>query len=105
MAEKDARRRLDDALRRIVELQLGRIRRRVAESYRATFEYSPELVQSIAARCSEVDTGARNIDHILTRTLLPEVSAQLLARMAEGNAVTRVFISVTPQGEFMYELA
>ena len=51
-----------------------------------TFHYDPELVAGIASRCTEVASGARNVDHILTRTLLPEMSAEFLARMADGQA-------------------
>jgi type VI secretion system protein VasG len=95
----------DATLRRIVELQLGRIRRRVEEAYRAKFDYSPELVQSVAARCTEVDTGARNIDHILSRSMLPEISAEILSRMADGRPIQSVFVSVSEQGKFQYQIA
>ena len=54
----------------------------------------------IADRCTEVETGARNVDHILTRTLLPEMSAAFLARMAEGQAIGQVHVSVDEQGGF-----
>ena len=74
-------------MRRIVVLQLDRIARRVAENHRAKFHDDPELVAGVAARCTEVESGARNVDHILTRTLLPEMSAEFLARMAEGRAI------------------
>ena len=60
----------DDVLKRIVVLKLGKIRRRIEENYKAKVEYSPELVQAVANRCTEVDTGARNVDHILNGTLL-----------------------------------
>ena len=76
----------DDVMRKIVVLQLQRIGQRVRESYGAAFDYDPEIVASVAERCTEVDTGARNIDHILTRTLLPDLSAAFLARMAEGQS-------------------
>jgi type VI secretion system protein VasG len=95
----------DEAMRRIVELQLARIARRVRESYNASFEYAPEVVDSIASRCKEVETGARNVDNILTRTLLPELSAECLGRMAAGESVTRTRIGVGDQGRFTYELS
>ncbi|MCI0629483.1 MAG: type VI secretion system ATPase TssH [Phycisphaerales bacterium] len=94
----------DDVMRKIIELQLGRIRRRVRENYKATFTYSPELVASIADRCKEVSTGARNVDHILTRTLLPEISAEFLSRMAEGQPITSVNVSVNNEGRFEYAI-
>jgi type VI secretion system protein VasG len=92
----------DDVMKSIVELQLGRIRRRVEENYKATFRYKPSLVESIAARCKEADTGARNVDHILSRSMLPELSAQFLARMAEGRSIRGVQVDVTSAGDFSY---
>lgn len=94
----------DEVLKLIVKLQLGRVRARVVDTYGATFDYSPELVDSIAERCTEVDTGARNIDHILTRTLLPEISAEFLARMARGESIDSVHVTVTDQGGFEYRI-
>jgi type VI secretion system protein VasG len=94
----------DSVMRAIIELQLGRIRRRVQENYRAQFSYSPELVAGIAERCKEVDTGARNVDHILTRSLLPELSAEFLGRMAAGGTINAVRVSVAPTGTFQYEI-
>ena len=83
-------------------LQLKRIGRRVESTYRATFRYSPELVSAVAARCTEVDTGRRNIDHILSHSLLPQMSEQFLARMAEGRPIKSVCVSMSPKGEFEY---
>jgi type VI secretion system protein VasG len=95
----------EDIIRQIVTLQLDRIRRRVKEAYRADFEYDPSLVETIAARCTESSSGARNVENILSRTLLPELSAEVLARLAEGAAVTRMSVGIDPSGSFRYELA
>jgi type VI secretion system protein VasG len=95
----------DDAMRKIIELQLGRIRTRLQENNRAQFSYDDALVTAIAQRCTEVESGARNVDHILTRTLLPEISREFLARMAEGQAIAKVHISVDGDGGFRYEIA
>jgi type VI secretion system protein VasG len=94
----------EDVIRRIVGLQLGRIARRVRDAYRAEFDYEPELVETIAARCTESSSGARNVENILSRTLLPELSAEVLARLAEGNAITRVSVGMSPSGSFRYTL-
>jgi type VI secretion system protein VasG len=94
----------DDVLKTIVQLKLGKIEARVRDHYRADFSYSPALVETIAARCTEVDTGARNVDHILTQTLLPDLSTEFLARMAEGGAVVAVHITVGEDGSFRYEI-
>jgi type VI secretion system protein VasG len=95
----------DDVMRRIIVLQLDRIRARLQENNRAQFSYDDALVTAIAQRCTEVESGARNVDHILTRTLLPEISREFLARMAEGRAITKVHVSVTSEGGFQYEIA
>lgn len=94
----------DDVLQKITKLQLGRIGQRIKDTYRASFDYSDDLVASVASRCTEVDTGARNIDHILSRSMLPEMSAEFLARMADGKSVNRVRVSLSDEGEFQYEI-
>jgi type VI secretion system protein VasG len=94
----------DEVMRKIIQLKLGKVARRVRENYKAAFSYSPELVATIAERCKEVSTGARNVDHILTKTLLPELSAEFLARMAEGAPISTVRVSVNGGG-FSYEIS
>jgi type VI secretion system protein VasG len=94
----------DQVIRQIVELQLGRIRRRVYDSYRAGFEYEPILVETIAARCTEASSGARNVEKILSRTLLPELSAEVLARLADGRPISRVQVGIDPKGSFRYSV-
>ena len=54
------------------------------------FDWDESLVDAVLARCTEVDSGARNVDHILTGTLLPQIAEEVLARMAEGVPVQRV---------------
>jgi type VI secretion system protein VasG len=94
----------DAVMRKIIALKLGKIGQRVQEHYRATFTYAPELVDTIARRCAEVDTGARNIDHILTRTLLPQMSAEFLARLAEGKGIRDVWVTVGDDETFRYDI-
>ena len=93
-----------DIMRRIIELQLGRVRQRIRENHRAQLTYDESLIAAIAGRCTEVDSGARNVDHILTRTMLPELSKEFLARMAQGEPVTKVHISVDEGGSFQYQV-
>ncbi|MGH7071207.1 MAG: AAA family ATPase, partial [Acetobacteraceae bacterium] len=94
----------EDIIRKITGLQLERIRRRVQDSYRAEFSYEPALVETIAARCTESSSGARNVENILSRTLLPELSAEVLARLAEGSPVSRVSVGMDPSGSFRYQV-
>ncbi len=93
----------DDIMRRIIRLKLGKVVRRVFDNYGAKLEYTEAVVDAIAARCTEVDTGARNVDKILNKTLLPELSAEFLNSMAEGKEFSKVVIGVEKDG-FQYSL-
>jgi len=79
-----------EVIRQIIRLQLGRIARRMREDHRAAFTYSDDLVAGIAGRCTEVDSGARNVDAIINRNLLPEMPAEFLSRMAAGEGIVKV---------------
>src|SRR5271157_3278390 len=94
----------DPVMRQIIKIQLGRIARRMRENHNATFSYSNELTDCIASRCREVESGARNVDHILTRTLLPEISQEVLGRMAQGRTISKVHVSVDDKGGFQYSI-
>ena len=91
-------------MRRIIRLQLERVGKRLTENHGASFSYDEAVVNEIANRCEEVESGARNIDHILTRTLLPEMSNEFLSCMAEGKSVSRVHVGVSGGGQFSYVL-
>jgi type VI secretion system protein VasG len=94
----------DDVMREIIKLQLGRIGKRLEENHGAEFSYDDAVVQEVANRCKEVESGARNVDHILTRTLLPQMSGEFLSRMATGQGVARVHVGVEDGGQFKYEI-
>jgi type VI secretion system protein VasG len=68
----------------VVELKLAEVQRRFWEAHRAELTYDEEVVAAIAGRCTEVDSGARNVDHILTQAVLPELSVVVLERMARA---------------------
>jgi type VI secretion system protein VasG len=95
----------DEALEAIIRLKLDRVGQRVRENHRAAFEYDAKLVDAVFARCTEVDSGARNVDHILSGTLLPALAEQALARMAEGAPITRIKASAAASGDFRYALS
>ena len=95
----------DDTLRMIVKLQLGRIAERVEENYRATFEYTPELIDTVVARCHEAESGARAIENVLAHGVLPEISELFLERMASGQAIKGVKLSLDDKGEVAYALS
>ncbi|MFM0058935.1 type VI secretion system ATPase TssH [Paraburkholderia phytofirmans] len=92
----------DDVLAEIIELKLDRIRRRIESNHKAVFEWDESLVDAVLARCTEVDSGARNVDHILNGTLLPEVAQQVLERVANGAAIERIAVRASETGEFDY---
>lgn len=94
----------DDVMRRIIRLKLRKVARRVNENYNAKFDYTDAVVSAIAARCTEVDTGARNVDKILNKTLLPELSNEFLTSMAEAKSFTRVLVDADDSG-FKYSLS
>lgn len=94
----------DEVIRSIIHLQLKRIADRVKANHRAKLEYDDKLVNIIASRCKEVETGARAVDHILTGSVLPAVSNEVLSRMAEGKTLHHIKISANDAGNFVYEL-
>ena len=91
-----------EIIRVIVGLQLNRIRRRVKESYGARFDWDDKLVDTIAERCTETSSGARNVEKILSRTLLPELSSEVLSRLAEGATIDAISVGVDSGGMFQY---
>ncbi|HEX4030057.1 MAG TPA: type VI secretion system ATPase TssH [Terracidiphilus sp.] len=93
----------DEALKKIVRLKLGKIQRRILENHKITMEVDESVIEEVAKRCTEVESGARNVDNILSNTMLPEVSRQVLGRMAEEASMERVRIAVGADGGFTYE--
>jgi type VI secretion system protein VasG len=94
----------DHVLKQIIGLKLRSIGKRVRESYGVGFEVDPAVTDAIVERCREVESGARNIENILNRTLLPELSAGVLGRLAEGRPITQVRVGLNAEGGFSYDL-
>jgi type VI secretion system protein VasG len=96
---------IDDAsLKKIIRLKLEQIGCRMQESHHVPFTYSDQLVSAIVGRCTEVESGARNVDHILTGTLLPEVSTEMLSRMISGSPLRRVHVTIDANHGFQYDI-
>ncbi len=97
----------DEVLKKIIALKLKSVSKRVTENYKASFSYTPAVVDHILARCREVESGARNVDNILSGTLLPEMSNEFLSRMAEGVVISKVEVDVSsePDGGFVYHIS
>jgi len=84
----------DEALKQIIRLKLGKIQRRLMETHKVALVYDDALLNEVAARCTEVESGARNVDNILSNTMLPELSRQILTQLAGGESSNRVNVSV-----------
>ena len=95
----------DENLKKIIRLKLGKVTRRLAETHRVTLAYDDTLVDAVAARCTEVESGARNVDNILTNTMLPTVSRMLLESFASGTKPGTITVTVDDAGELAYDLA
>ena len=91
----------DAVMADIARLQLGRIVQRVRENHDIEVHYDDAVVETIIARCKEVESGGRMVDAILTNTMLPEISRDLLERMMEGTTVSAITIAVA-DGDFTY---
>jgi type VI secretion system protein VasG len=92
----------DEALRKIIVLKLGKIQRRIQENHKIALTYDDKLVDEVAKRCTEVESGARNVDNILTNSLLPDISRQILGRLAEGEKLTSIRVDIGEDGSFVY---
>ncbi len=92
----------DEAMKTIVTLKLRKIQRRIRENHKIELTYDPVVVAEVAKRCTEVESGARNVDNILTNTMLPDISRYLLSRMAERQKPSAIRVSVADNGAFAY---
>ena len=95
---------VDKNLEQIVRLKLNKVVKRVKENRKMVFSYDDAMVSAIADRCTEVDSGARNIDTILSNSLLPEMSRELLARMADDVEMKEITAKLTENG-FEFEIS
>jgi type VI secretion system protein VasG len=92
----------DAVLSGIIALKLARIAQRIRENHHAEFGYDDALIGAVLERCTEVDSGARNVEHILNGTLLPEIAQAVLEKMAQEEPVTRIKVSAGSKGQFKY---
>jgi type VI secretion system protein VasG len=92
----------EETVRRVVALQLGRLRDRLRETHRAELEYGDEVIGELASQCQAALIGARVVDQILNRTLMPGIARELLGRMGAGQRVSRVKVHLDGKGTFRY---
>ena len=93
----------DENMKQIIKLKLGKIQRRIQENHKIELLYDAAVVDEVARRCTEVESGARNVDNILTNTMLPEISRQLLGRMAANEPMERIHVGIGADGAFVYQ--
>jgi type VI secretion system protein VasG len=94
----------DQMLGAIIRLQIGRIKKRIEENHAVSFTYSDEVVGLVSKRCTEMESGGRMIDAILTNTVLPRISEEFLKRMMAGAPVKSVALAVEG-GDFAYNFS
>ena len=94
-----------EALKEITRLKLGGLEKRLKANHKMALEVDPKVIDAIAERCTEVETGARNVDHIITGTLLPRISTEILQRMSSGGLADRLKIGLDDKGEFVFGFA
>jgi type VI secretion system protein VasG len=94
----------DENMKLIVRLKLNRIVKRMKENREIDFIYDDAIVDAIAGRCTDVDSGARNADNIMSNTLLPEMSRELLSRQAVGEQIKQIRVAMDGEG-FAYDIS
>jgi type VI secretion system protein VasG len=94
-----------DAMKMITDLKLSKIVKRMHATHDMTLKFEPAVTEAIANRCKEVETGARNIDHIIRGNLLPQMSTQLLQKMSAGDLPSSMTVGITGSGEFSFNFA
>jgi type VI secretion system protein VasG len=92
----------DEALKKIILLKISKVQRRLQENHKIAMVCDDAVIEEVAKRCTEVESGARNVDNILTNTMLPDISRQVLTRMAEEAPLERVQVGVGPDSQFTY---
>ena len=95
---------LDDGiLKSIIQLQLSRIEKRLLQTHGTEFTYTKGVIELISARCTELESGGRMIDAILTQTLLPDISREFLNRLIGGTPVRKIHVLAGSDGSFLYQ--
>jgi len=90
-------------LKDIVVLKLNKLARRMDGTHKIKLSYTDAVIDQIAARCTEVETGARNIDYIMSGTIMPRMSQEILARMSESELPSQVSLDIDAEGAFKVE--
>jgi len=93
----------DELLVRIIKHKLGKIVARIEKQYATQVQYSDDLIELLLSRCTEVDSGARNVDNILNSTVLPALATEILVALAE-HKLPKLIVIDTKDDEITYQL-
>lgn len=93
----------DDLLVRIIQHKLSKITTRLETQYATKVEYTDDLIELLLSRCTEVDSGARNVDHILSASVLPALATHILIALSEEKLPKLIRIDVK-NDEIFYQL-
>ena len=92
-----------DVLKDIARIKVGKICRRLAETHKIQLVVQEPVYDNIASKCTQIDVGARNIDHILDQQVLPELSKRMLEAMTGDSMPKLITMNCTEAGEFTYD--
>jgi len=92
-----------DAIKRIVKLKLNGLAGRLKRAHRMGLDYDASLVDMIASRCTDVESGARNVDHVIERVLLPDISRSLVEKLASGTLPEKLVLTSDAAGAFTFD--
>ena len=95
----------DENLKKIIRLKLGKIQKRIMANHKISLICGEDLIDEVGKRCTEVESGARNVDNILTNTLLPDMSRTILGTMMAGEKVKSITVTVGEDSNFVYTVA
>ena len=95
----------DENLKKIIRLKLGKIQKRIMANHKISLVCGEDLIDEVGKRCTEVESGARNVDNILTNTLLPDMSRTILGTMMAGEKVKSITVTVGEDSNFVYTVA
>jgi len=94
-----------DIMREIAVLKLGKLKRRLLETHSVEASFSDELLDELVRRCTDADTGARNVDHTLRASLMPALAQSILEYMAEGEIPPKLEIGLSPEGGWRFDFS
>ena len=94
-----------EVLGMIADLKLEKVAGRLAASHGIALEVTPEARAALVARCTDPESGARDLDHVIDQAILPRISQQLLEQMAEPQMPNRLRLGVDEGGDFTFEFS